>query len=501
MKKIIYLLGLLSVISLSSCNSYLEQENPNKITKETFFKTSDDFDQALAAAYTPLRNTNGGYYNVRALELRNYRGDDVSVRNDTETLYQIHLFINSPDNKTSESLFNELYSGIYRANMILEEIANSDLSTDYKNEISGEAYFLRGINYFFLTKEYKDVPLRLTASQSAEDYAIAKSSQTEIYAQIEKDLSKAVELLSVEPVFNGRATKGAALAYLGKMYIYAEQWEKAIATLEPLTSSPYAYALTSNYHDNFDLDHEFNSESIFEVAYQKVGAGTDRWGSESSTTMMTTPMNRIYGCGDVGGWDICNGSPKALTLFTQENDQAGNTDPRVLSEAAWNYPGCIYYLKPFTEVVSESNINKIYVRKYSYCDYSEKEIVPESEINIRAYRYANVLLYLAEAYHNTGNDVKAISYLNQIRRRADLNELATSVSGEAVMNDIIHQRAIEFFCEGERFYDLRRWGLLEQEIKNSSDIRASNYQTKYDYLPIPSQEIQTNNLCEQSAGW
>ena len=116
--KIKILLPLFILFVFSGCESYLDQVNPNKITTETFFETESDFLQALAATYTPLRNPNGGYYNARSLEIRNYRGDDVTVRNDTEDQYQTYLFINSPNNDFVSRMFEECYSAIYRANLL-----------------------------------------------------------------------------------------------------------------------------------------------------------------------------------------------------------------------------------------------------------------------------------------------------------------------------------------------------------------------------------------------
>lgn len=492
---------LVAIFALTSCDSYLDQVNPNKITTDTFFKTEDDFIQALAATYTPLRNPYGGYYNVRSVELRNYRGDDVSVRNDTEALFQIHLFVNSPNNGNATDMFEESYSAIYRANTLLEKIQESNMSADFKNQITGEAHFLRGLHYLILATEFKDVPIRLTGSQKPEDFPLQKSPQSEVYAQAETDLKQAAERLPVKAPDLGRATKGAALAFLGKLYIYTEQWDKAISALEPLTQSPYSYRLVDDYLHNFDLENEYNDESIFEVAFQKVGAATNRWGEEIMNAMMTSPLNRIFGCGDVGGWDICNASEKMGDILTYELDNDGEYDIRARVGAAWDYPGCIYYKKPFPETVKPANQNKIYIQKFSYSHFNDAEIVPESEINIRAFRYANVLLYLAEAELNKGNNAKAVGYINRIRERANLKLLDAASSREVIMKDLIHQRAIEFLAEGERFYDLRRWGLLEQEIRNSTPERAANFAMKYAYLPIPSKEIQTNPLCTQAENW
>jgi len=498
MKKIIM---CIVTVLLLSCESNLDQLNPNNITTETFFETEDDFLQALVTTYTPLRNPYGGYYNARSVEIRNYRGDDVVTRNDTEDCYQIYLFINSPENVTVQKMFDECYSGIYRANTILEKLEKADLSEVFTNQIRGETLFLRGLYYFILANEFKDVPLRLVGSQDPETFPIPKSSQSDVYAQVESDLQTAAGLLTVEPLNNGRATKGAAWAFLGKMYIYTERWVDAIRVLEPLTRSPYSYGLVADYKHTCDLEHEYNEESIFEITYQQVGSATDRWGTETVNTMMTSPLNRFFSAADCGGYDICNASEKLLNIMLSEPDKDGNYDIRAIISLAWDYPGCMYFNKPFTESISPVNQSKIFIRKNTYADYLDRDKAAESEFNEKAYRYSNVLLFLAEAYLKTGNKERAISYLNQIRNRANLNLLDSSTNETAVMNDIIKQRAIEFVREGERFYDLRRWGLLEQEIQSTTPERAGNFSRRYYYLPIPSKEIQTNPECIQAEGW
>ena len=98
--------------------------------------------------------------------------------------------------------------------------------------------------------------------------------------------------------------------------------------------------------------------------------------------------------------------------------------------------------------------------------------------------------------------------LGGFRRRANLNDYSGPITKEGVFEDLVHQRAIEFFVEGERFYDLRRWGLLEQTLKTCDDTRYKNYQTgksgninKFNYFPIPAKELDTNPLCTPSEGW
>ena len=134
-----------------------------------------------------------------------------------------------------------------------------------------------------------------------------------------------------------------------------------------------------------------------------------------------------------------------------------------------------------------------------------------SNINERAIRYAEVLLQLAECYlfSPTQKDLnKAVSYINQIRQRANLNDYSGPMTEEGIFQDLEHQRAIEFFVEGERFYDLRRWGLLEERLKTCSESRYNQFMTgvvngtnRYYYYPIPSKELETNELCTPSEGW
>lgn len=134
-----------------------------------------------------------------------------------------------------------------------------------------------------------------------------------------------------------------------------------------------------------------------------------------------------------------------------------------------------------------------------------------SEINERVLRYADVILLLAESYLRKGSPdySKAVSYLNMIRERANLNPYGGALNYQEVFDDLEHQRAIEFFVEGQRFYDLRRWGLLEKRLSEAgNEARYKQYLSgksgdgnKYDYLPIPTGEITTNLLCKQDPYW
>jgi hypothetical protein len=506
---------LVAGMFVTSCDSQLDQENPNNTTESTFWKGEADFNLALTSCYTPLKNAlNGGYYGTRGVMMRIARADEVEFRNDISEVYQACYFTNTNGNSLSQGMFYQFYNALYRTNSILEklEAKQSDFSADFVNKVKGECLFIRGFYLFQLGKEFKDAPLRLKASQSPSTFPLAKSSQDEIWTQALSDLKTAAELLPVQSSVVGKPTRGAAYAMIGKILVYEEKFDEAIAVLEPLTKAPYSYKLVSDFSWNFDEAHENNAESIFELLMEKVG-GTDIWGNgENNNSTQTNTRPKEYAAAEASGWFEANPTKQMMDIFTAERDKDGNYDCRARASVAWDYPGCKYYLKDFRKIFPQSKWNTYWITKYqnSATDSLEAD-PPMSSINERAIRYDDVILLLAEAYlrSNTRQDLqKAVGYINMIRRRANLNDYSGAMTREAIFADLEHQRAIEFFVDGERFYDLRRWGLLEQRMKTCNSLRYDQLMTgkvgntnRYYYYPIPSKEIETNPLCTPNEGW
>lgn len=502
-------------LAYTSCDSKLDQVNPNQATEATFWKDEADFDLALTSCYTPLKNAlNGGYYGTRGVMMRIARADEVDFRNDISEVYQAQNFTNSTGNSLVQGMFYQFYNALYRTNSIMQKLEEKKdvLSEAYIKKAKGECLFIRGFYLFQLAKEFKDVPLRLTASQSPSTFPLAKSSQEEVWGQAIQDLTEAANLLPLKNEVVGKPTKGAALAALGKIYLYEKEYDKAIDVLEPLTKSPYTYKLVDDFAWNFDDSHENNAESIFELLIDNLG-GTDLWGDgENNNSTQTNTRPKEYAAPEAAGWYEATPSKQMMDIFKQELDKDGNYDYRARVSAAWDYPGCTYCLKPFREKFEKDRWNTTWILKYQNWNTAEEEADPPmSCINERAIRYAEVLLQLAECYlySPTKQDLnKAVDYINQIRRRANLNDYSGAMNQTEIFKDLEHQKAIEFFVEGERFYDLRRWGLLDERIKTCSDVRYKQLETgkvgdtnKYYYYPIPSKEIETNTLCSPSEGW
>lgn len=502
---------LASGLFFCSCEDQLNQTNPNKATEETFWKNEADFNLALTSCYTPLKNAlNGGYYGTRGVMLRIARADEVDFRNDISDVYTINRFTNSNTNSLTQGMFYQFYNALYRTNSIMQKLEEKkdQFSADFQNAVKGECLFIRGFYLFQLGKEFKDSPLRLTASQSPSTFPLAKSTQAEIWKQAKEDLATAASLLPVSNAV-GKPTRGAAYAALGKIYVYEEDWQNAIGVLEPLTRSPYTYRLVDDFYWNFDDEHENNAESIFELLIEDLG-GTDIWGNgENINSTQSNTRPKEYAAAEVGGWYEANPTPQMMNIFLKEKDKEGNADYRLRCSVAWDYPGCMYYQKKFRDVFKPEKWNTYWILKYQNWKTRTEEPSPaKSFINERAIRYAEVLLLLAEAYMNQNDLDAATGYLNQIRRRANLNDYNGPKTREGVFEDLIHQRAIEFFVEGERFYDLRRWGMLEETLETCDETRYKNYKSgksgsvnKFDYFPIPAKELDNNKLCTPSEGW
>lgn len=505
MKRYLYIL-LLST-SLAACTDELDQVNPNVITQESFWKTEKDVLSGLAATYKALRNIDNGYWGVRGVEMTNGRGDDFFIRNDVQSLYQLSTFTNNPTTGTPAGAYTGFYQGIFRANQVIENTPNAQISDELKRQLIGEAKFLRGLNYFLLAINFGAVPIITTVPQEREDYFVKQSPEAEVWAQAERDLQEAKATLPVtypaEQV--GRATQGAAIGFLGKAYVYQEKWAEAENEFKLLAQpngepqAPFNFNLLENYEHNFMKEYDNNVESLFEIQLQNVG-GVQPWSGENANESLGVTTAQEFAPAEAAGWFEAFPTNKILNAFQQEKTVNNDFDPRMYASIVWDYPGAMYYNKPFSSFKLQFGLNAM-IRKYQNWR-NDNEGIWISEINEKALRYADILLLYAETLTNRGNVTAAYPLVNKIRNRADLADLPVGYSQEQMMAEIRHQRMIEFFREGQRFYDLKRWGLLEEEIANSDKEGRQFFNlAKHEYFPLPQNEINTNPNVEQNPNW
>jgi len=505
MKRNLYI--LLLACSMAACTEELEQANPNVTTQETFWKTENDVLSGLAATYKTLKQQENGYWAVRGIELTNGRGDDFFIRNDVKDLYQLSTYTNNATTGTPSNLYATAYTGIFRANQVIENTPNADISDALKIQFIAEAKFLRAVNYFHLAINFGAVPVITAVPLERADYFVKQSPEAEVWQQVEIDLQEAKADLPVSysAEWVGRATQGAAIGYLGKAYVYQKMWAEAESEFKLLAQpngqpqAPYNYDLLADYGQNFMKEYDNNMESLFEVQNQNVG-GSQPWAGENANESMGATTAQEFAPTEVGGWFEAFPTNKMLNEFQKEKTIEGDFDPRMYASIVWDYPGAIYYGLPYSEFAEVFGI-KSRIRKYQNW-WDENEGIWISEINEKALRYADILLMYAEALTMQGRTAEAYPLVNRIRTRAKLADLTAGFGQEQMMAEIRHQRMVEFFREGLRFYDLKRWGLLAEEIANSDkEGRQFFNEARHAYFPIPQNELNTNPNIEQNPNW
>ncbi|TPG72315.1 RagB/SusD family nutrient uptake outer membrane protein [Hymenobacter nivis] len=504
MKSAIYIACL--ALGLAACTKNLDQVSPNSVVQTNFWKTDADFMSGLAATYKVFHDVNNGYFGVRGIETTNGRGDDFFIRNDVKDLYQLSTFTNNATTGTPGSLFTGFYTAIFRANQIIENAPLSALPDASKKQYIAEAQFLRGLNYYYLAMNFGSVPIITKVPVERADYFASQSPETAVWAQAVSDLQAAAAGLPVAYSANmvGRATKGAAIGFLGKAYVYQKNWAEAekafkqLALPSGVAQSPYAYDLMPNFEDNFVKTGDNNAESLFEIQNQNVG-GSQPWAGENANESLGVTTAQEFAPTEVAGWFEVSPTDKVFNEFQKEKAVGGDLDPRMYATLVWDYPGATYYNRPFTDFKLVFGYKSM-VRKYQNWREANEGIYI-SEINEKALRYADILLLYAETLTMQGRPAEAYPLVNRVRARAKLAALATGLGAPQMLAELQHQRMLEFFREGQRFYDLKRWGLLAQEIKNSDKVGREFFTAKNAYFPIPQGELNTNPNIKQNADW
>lgn len=467
MKTRILLISLLA-LSLSSCDkSFLEIPSETSLSTPIFFKTQKDFQQAINGVYNPLR---GLYNNAWAMgELRSDNSCYVFNPNDRGTIEAetIADFTNLPNNGVVTNKYVSDYSIIARANQVLEPIDEVEFDKAVKDNIKGQALFLRSFAYFDLVQYFGSVPIHLKPATTLEETALPLATAEQVYQQIITDTQLASTLLPKKSAQEaGRVTSGTAKTMLGNVYVVMKQWDKAVTVLKEVVSSN-DYTLVSNYAEVFNPNSKNNSESIFEIQYKE---GTDGFASNFIYQFLPQPITpaeitAVTGVAKVQartieGYNIP--TPDIIAAY-----EAGDQRQEVT----------IGYLKA-------NGITFPYVKKYNH-PHQQDGLTND---NWPVYRYSEVLLLLAEALNESGKSSEAIPYLNQVRARAGLNNLG-AINQAELRQAILKERRSELAFENKRWLDLVRTGNAESVMKAYGARVIANPQAYYFPLgitPIPA---------------
>ena len=435
-KAILAIITLGFLLNTAACSDdFIEREPVYSIDSENYFNSEDDFYNALVATYDLLQST---YQNALLGEIASDNtlcGDEGP--NDVIGFQQIDDMIHTPVNSELKKIWDWMFAGVNRANYILEFKDKTDF--EGKNQIIAEARFLRAYYHFELVKWFGPIPLKGDARfQIDDEKTIPRSPVADVYASIEADLQFAIDNLNPIAPQVGRATKGAAQALLGKVYLYQDKFSLAAVTFENLITSNN-YSLVSDYSTLFEFAQENGSESVFEVQYTDVeGAGFGCLQCSEGNVAVGFSGPRNY-----SGPLFTSGF--SFNVPTQNSYDAYDTgdnrrDIAILNIESWaTQTGASFGLG----YEHTGFFNRKYIPRTRSSNAAGDQNLTNPN-NYRAIRYADVLLMAAEAYNRGGIDEnKAKQYLNEVRRRAfGNNNNDINASGAALTDFIWEERRL-----------------------------------------------------------
>lgn len=524
------LLPLLATMVFSYCNDPLDRPPLGNLDATTFYQTETDFEAASLAAYSTMLNFYFDQFGLGWMQgillpdddVRNSRGS-----NDQEE------FVWLSNNNQFTFLWEESYKGILRANVVLDRLPEATNFSDDSNKtrFEAEAKFMRAYFYFILARNWGTPPIVEELITDLGSTNIPNSQPGEVWDLIESDFTFAKNNLPEQWDTDniGRATKWSAQGMLGKVKLFRAQWEnnaakygEAITEFNEIVSSG-SFNLTSDFNDNFEIETENNSESLFEIQMSRgdfnpwlstdhpsqegaAGSGRRIFTGASCDEGNCAPGANSHGYGQIHITANLqnefepNDPRRPLTIFL-EGDLYTETDT---FRANWSITGSTpaKYIKPFDPAGFPNNI---------------------TTNNERILRYADVLLMLAEAeLLGNNNTVRAVELINLVRERARNNweiynpdiprpddllpDIASGISADEMFDALVHERRVELALECHRYDDLVRWhraGLINitTDIDFGNTIAGQNWEVKNLLKPIPQRELDINTNLRQNDGY
>ena len=492
MKKIkIALYALLTLTMVNCSDDFLDKTQPDTINTGNYPKTGEELITLVNGAYQPLQRPK--LYNMRMWTSDIFAGNSIvgaGGGDDGLETTQLSNFVTSTDNQGVLDLWRGPWPGILSSNIIIKTAPELNIDETIKNRCLGQAYFLRAHYYFILVRFFGDVPLVTEPQDVNGDLYPARAPKTEIYKLIISDLEKAIQFLPTKQQYGdsdkGRASKGAAIGALAKVYLTLGQWQKVVDLTTQLEGM--GYTLNTDYSDNFNINKENSAESLFEVQYASDG-GYDFWSNENQASWTSTFMGPRGANFVGGGW--------GWNQPTQEFVNSYETGDKRKEKTIF-YEGCPDY------------DGKEYKANYSLTGYNVKKfLVPlsafpsydNSPLNFPIMRYSEVLLMKAEALNELGQTSLAIVPLNLVRGRAGLAAVTSGLSQTAFRDKVLHERRMELAFEGQRWFDLIRVNDGQYGLNFLHSIGKNNASTKHLLLPIPQIERDRNPNLTQNPGY
>jgi starch-binding outer membrane protein, SusD/RagB family len=480
----IVLLALPSLFMLGSCKKFLDRK---PLTATLGDLNQGGIEAEIFGMYSNLRNS-AGFTSIPWLGVHDFRSDDSEKGSDpsdgAEWVAPFDQFQYVKDLWATNTYWDDHVTLITLANAAIAKADSLKLNDPGTLANVAEARFLRAFSYFDMVRTFGDVPIYDKKINASSELCVAKSTADQVYSFIDADLDFAAMHLPTTwgSQYPGRLTSGAAFALHAKTYLYRKNWAMAYGLASQIIQSG-TYALFPSYYGIFKDAGENSSESIFEIqAYVSPNGAIDQGTIFATTQGVRAATATGWNLG--WGWNtptdaLVNafepGDPRkgSTILFSgQSDDPSTGGYGRVLPNSIFDVPA--------------GPLPRKYWNKKIYADPAYRASTGHSDnpnwINKRIIRYSDVVLIAAEAANELGNGDQAATYLNMVRDRVKMPEVAF-VDKTQMRNAIKHERRVEFGMEGERFFDLVRWG------DAVSVLGPLGYTNRARYYPIPQPVI------------
>ncbi|MEO0330199.1 MAG: RagB/SusD family nutrient uptake outer membrane protein [Bacteroidota bacterium] len=549
MKKI-FILFICVALGACSEDNFLQEETVGELTPEqalapenvegviisTYSILNGQIDQATNAFNSPASNWSFG----DVLSDDAYKGGGGT--GDQNQIHQMEIYNTDPTIIDVQRKWLALYEGVNRANQAIRLLNDSEeFDIELKAQRIGEMRFLRGHFYFELKKIYNQIPYIDETAESLEDYNVSNTtlSSDQLWQEIEEDFQAAFTALPDAQDEPGRATKWAAQAYLTKTYVFQEKWTEASATADEVINSGQ-YSLMDNFRDVFLPENDNGLEIIFAIQYS-INDGSPRNFNGGIGDRLAPPGGPFY-----PQYGFHRPTQNLINAYKTNTDglpildnvdvtEDDFVDPRLDHTTA--RPGIPYL--DLDSLYSESWARDL----ATYGPYGPKKRVVSANsssylpvwpyvnaLNYYIIRYADLLLWKAEAAIELGDLESGRQYINQVRERAMNSEYVTMLDGSVTAANYLVQpyasfasydeaitalrteRRLELAHEGHRFFDLVRWGIaaevindyLEVERTRRTHLAGAQFEAgKHEYMPIPQAQIDLvgTDLIQQNSGY
>lgn len=551
-KKILVFTALVCMGMMNSCKDKFLETTPLGVGNEAMLSNKSGVNSVLIGAYSLLDGVGAGgtYFSAVSNWIYGtvasddgYKGSDVG---DLAQITTIEKYIQQADIGGFNDKWVALYDGVSRSNDVLRLIAKAtDMTDAEKSQATAEARFLRGWYHFEAKKMWNMVPY---VDEKVTDY-LNLPNDKDIWPLIEADFQFAVDNLSATKAQVGRASKWSAKAMLAKTHMYQSDYTAAKPLLvDIVTNGPFS--LVANYHDNFRIATENNSESVFEVQMSVADGGSGENGSWGDN------LNFPYGSGPGGCCGFYQPSQNLVNAFKTDanglplldtfndtdvkNDEGlsssdpftpydGTLDPRLdWTVGRRGLPFLNWGIHPGKNWIRDQSFAGPYTFKKFFAASGENagaESPRANANNYRAIRFADILLMRAEIAVEENDLATALAIVNQIRTRA-ATEIVKKDDGTPAANYLVKpypafasqeyarkavrfERRVELAMEGHRHFDLVRWGnadvvlnaYLAKESKKRSYLTGAVFKKgSSEYFPIPQAQIDImgSNVLKQN---